>query len=86
MRTVKFLGERLLDVLDWLHTTGFPDWWKILFGLFEILLAVAVFFVSWIFTNGYLALAITVGFILGVCILCCLIELAVALIARLVKK
>lgn len=86
MKTVKFLGKRFLDFMDWIHTAGFPDWWKVLFGLFEVLLVCAVFIISWIFSTWYYALAITVGFILAVCIVCCLIELMVKFIVGLIKK
>lgn len=86
MKTVKFLGSRFFDFIDWIHTTGCPVWWKVLFGFIEILLVCAVFIISWIFSTWYFALAITVGFILGICIVCCIIELLVRLIIKIVQK
>lgn len=86
MRTVKFLWDRHLDFMAWIKSAAFPAWWKVLFGFIEILLVCAVFIISWIFSTWYFALAITVGFILGICIVCCIIELLVRLIIKIVQK
>lgn len=77
MRAIKFLWERHLDFIVWISSRAFPAWWKILFGALETLLVICVFIISWVFTTWYFAIAITVGFILGICIVCCIIELLV---------
>ena len=68
MKAIKFLWDRHLDFITWISTAGFPAWWKVLIGFLEILCIICVFIISEIFTTWYIALAITAGSILGICI------------------
>ena len=86
MKAIKFLWDRHLDFITWISTAGFPAWWKVLIGFLEILCIICVFILSWIFTTWYFALAITAGSILGICIACCIAELFVRLILKIVRQ
>ena len=86
MKAIKFLWDRHLDFITWISTAGFPAWWKVLIGFLEILCIICVFILSWIFTTWYFALAIAAGSILGICIACCIAELFVRLILKIVRR
>ena len=83
MKTVKYLFVCLLKVLDVPHVFSVKDF---IFGIIQLVLFFSVFVFFEVLLNWYFALLLTIGVVITLYSIICLVEFIVLLIKKKHKK
>ncbi len=86
MTVIKYLINRIFDFFEIFSPPTIASWKESLIGFIIIAVIVAIFILSFIFLNWWLALIITLGGIFAFCLLSIIIELIVKEIIDIKSK